>query len=561
MYFNPAAVLALFSTIIGNPETDDLSNTPAVLPIAADSPLALAEVEPSRPRGGDRHSKHRHPHRKKRAMTIWQTETVLYTLPAPQAYTPSSTPSLPSTTLATTTSIPTSNAEVATTSSAAVQAATSAKSSTAVEAASSASSTTQADTAAITGSATNGPKKVFAHFMMGNAYPMGVSDFASDIAAAQAAGIDGFALNVGPDSWIPDRVASIYEAALGTSFVLFISLDMAVMASDSISDLVPFIDEYSSHPNQYFYNDKQFVSTFAGETITFGLADVAAGWTSFKDTLAAAGIDIFFVPSFTALGPSAAMTMSSNDGAFSWDAWPTTDSEMTTTEDDAYMADRNGKVYMAGVSPWFFTHFSYKNWIYKSDDLFTARWEELVSLQPDFIEIITWNDYGESSYIGPLDGAFPYDSEIQSSEWCTGFDHTAWISLASYYIQAYKNAAYPAITSNSLYWWYRSHPKNAVASVDPYGEPTNYEWADDNIYLTLMLTGAATVTVTSGGDAQTFYGVAGMNHFQYVGFQAGTPSVTITMGGSTVLTVDGPLAITESPTIYNFNPVVATSSF
>lgn len=544
MYVNPAAVMAFFTSGLLVPNT---------VPDAAELlPSAVVAVTPEFDISNDssnhvhsgrgRNPGHRHDHLKKRAITIWQTQTVLYTVPPAKAASATSSTVNSQTTPSTTLATYTGNVAAATTST-------------------SASKTTAASSASITGSST-GPKKVFAHFMMGNAYPLGVSDFASDIAAAQAVGIDGFALNVGPDSWMTDRVAKMYQAAVGTSFKLFISLDMAVMASDSISDLTPWITDYSSHANQYFYQDKQFVSTFAGESITFGMSDAAAGWQSFKDDLSASGVDIFFVPSFTALGPASAMSMSSNDGAFSWDAWPTTDSEMSTTEDQAYMADRSSKVYMAGISPWFFTHFSYKNWIYKSDDLYTTRWEQLVSMQPDFIEIITWNDYGESSYIGPVDGATPYDSEINASAWCSGHDHTAWQELASYYIQAYKNAAYPTITSNKLFWWYRTQSKDAAATADPYGKPTNSDFADDNIYLSVMLTGTATVTVTSGSSSQTFDGVAGMNHFQYVGFSTGTtPSVSISMNGANVLSVSGPAAIEASPSIYNYNPVVASSSF
>lgn len=545
MYVNPAAFVAFLSGFISSPAPSDSSElVQAQLPLATTADLPLATAAPEHAHGRGRRVKHRHDNLKKRAATVWNTQTVQYTLPAPKSTAPAAAYYQPSSS---------SSAQ-------AYLAATTLATSSLQAKATTAAVATAAATTSISGSST-GPKKVFAHFMMGNSYPMGVSDFAADISAASAVGIDGFALNVGPDSWMADRVAKMYAAAVGTSFKLFISLDMAVMASDSISELTPWITNYNSHPNQYFYNSKQFVSTFAGESITFGLSSAQAGWESFKTTLSGLGIDIFFMPSFTALGPSAAMSMASNDGAFSWDAWPTTDSEMSTAEDQAYMSDRAGKLYMAGVSPWFYTHFSYKNWIYKSDDLYTTRWEQLVSLQPDFIEIITWNDYGESSYIGPVDGATPYDSEINSSAWVSGYDHTAWISLAQYYITAYKNAAYPAITANKLYWWYRSHPKAATASADPYGKPTNYDWADDNIYLSVMLTQSATVTVTSGGSSQTFSGVAGMNHFQYVGFSAGTPSVSITVNGANVLTVQGAITITNTPTIYNFNPVVATSSF
>ncbi|CCG82461.1 Glucan endo-1,3-alpha-glucosidase Agn1 [Taphrina deformans PYCC 5710] len=543
MYVNPAAVVAFFAGFLPSSPSSEGIDGAIVGHVASPTTDLIRDQESLSTRS--RNLKHRHDHLKKRAITIWQTQTVQYTVPPAKAYTPTTTSTPSSTQSTSATTLATSYAgNVAT-------AATQAKSTTAAAAA----------TTAATINSGSGPKKVFAHFMMGNSYPMSVSDFAADIAAASAVGIDGFALNVGPDSWMADRVAKMYSAAVGTSFKLFISLDMAVMAGDGISDLTSWVTNYASHPNQYFYNNKQFVSTFAGESVTFGYASAASGWSAFKNTLSAAGHDIFFVPSFTALGPSAAMGMSSNDGAFSWDAWSTTNSEMSTAEDTAYMSNKGSKVYMAGISPWFYTHFSYKNWIYKSDDLYTTRWEQLVSMQPDFIEIITWNDFGESSYIGPLTGATPYDSEINSSAWVNGHDHTAWTDLAAYYIQAYKNAAYPTVTSNKLFWWYRTHSKDASATSDPYGKPTNYGYADDNIYLSVLLTGSATVTVTSGGSSQTFNGVAGMNHFQYLGFSTGTPSVSITMGGSQVLSVSGPAAIVSSPSIYNFNPVVSSSSF
>ena len=44
--------------------------------------------------------------------------------------------------------------------------------------------------------------------MVGNTYPYTQDTWASDIALAQANGIDGFALNVGTDSWQVTQVAS-----------------------------------------------------------------------------------------------------------------------------------------------------------------------------------------------------------------------------------------------------------------------------------------------------------------------------------------------------------------
>lgn len=49
-------------------------------------------------------------------------------------------------------------------------------------------------------------KYVFAHHMVGNTYPYTSQDWLDDINLAHANGIDAFALNIGSDSWQPDRV-------------------------------------------------------------------------------------------------------------------------------------------------------------------------------------------------------------------------------------------------------------------------------------------------------------------------------------------------------------------
>jgi glucan endo-1,3-alpha-glucosidase len=55
---------------------------------------------------------------------------------------------------------------------------------------------------------TNGSQKyVIAHHMVGNTFPYTLDDWTDDITLAHASGIDGFALNMGSDSWEPARVA------------------------------------------------------------------------------------------------------------------------------------------------------------------------------------------------------------------------------------------------------------------------------------------------------------------------------------------------------------------
>lgn len=57
---------------------------------------------------------------------------------------------------------------------------------------------------------TNPAQMVFAHVIVGNTYPYTVQDWEADINLAHAYGIDAFALNVGADTWGPDRVKDAY---------------------------------------------------------------------------------------------------------------------------------------------------------------------------------------------------------------------------------------------------------------------------------------------------------------------------------------------------------------
>ena len=63
---------------------------------------------------------------------------------------------------------------------------------------------------------------VFAHFMVGIVASYQQADWANDIALASASGIDGFALNIGADSYTETQLTNAYNAAgrmIRTDFV------------------------------------------------------------------------------------------------------------------------------------------------------------------------------------------------------------------------------------------------------------------------------------------------------------------------------------------------------
>lgn len=129
---------------------------------------------------------------------------------------------------------------------------------------------------------------------------------------------------------------------------------------------------------------------------------------------------------------------------------------------------------MAAVSPWFYTHYSFKNWFYGGDGwLLATRFEQLLAhrAQVDIIQVISWNDYGESHYVGPIEGAQP-----NSQAWVDGFDHTAWLDMVKVYATAFKTGTFPTLAKDQVFMWSRPHPASALILSDALGKPLGWNW-------------------------------------------------------------------------------------
>lgn len=102
---------------------------------------------------------------------------------------------------------------------------------------------------------------------------------------------------------VKDSISCRYAAALqsGLDFKLFFSLDMTSLACASADDaqtLRTWVQTYFGHANQFLYRGKAFVSTFSGETCSFGQGNAADGWKTQFVQHADLADNVFFVPSF-----------------------------------------------------------------------------------------------------------------------------------------------------------------------------------------------------------------------------------------------------------------------
>ncbi|KIJ64072.1 glycoside hydrolase family 71 protein [Hydnomerulius pinastri MD-312] len=347
-------------------------------------------------------------------------------------------------------------------------------------------------------------KVVVAHFIVGNTYNLTVDNWISDISLASSKGIDGFALNIGSDPWQHARVADAYSAALKTTFKLFLSFDMTSFPCSKPEDaavLQKYIQDYASHPNQLSSSGKVLVSTFGGEHCTFGSKNVDEGWTS---VVRKVGLPLeHFIPSFF-IDPVGLSSLSVIDGAFNWRAsWPAGNDDITFDPDEEWIRNLGGADYMAGVSPWFFTHYGKtshnKNFVLRGDDwLVVRRWEVLVENRGKIVivQIVTWNDFGESSYVGPIEGVQP-----QSQAWTNGYNnHFDWLDLMSYFIQAFKTGDYPPIVEDRLFMWAKLFP-TAAMTLDPVGKPGHADYLQDYLWGVVFLMAPAQVTLACGSHS------------------------------------------------------------
>ncbi|KAJ7087975.1 putative alpha-1,3-glucanase/mutanase [Mycena belliarum] len=419
---------------------------------------------------------------------------------------------------------------------------------------------------------TNTNKLVFCHFMIGVVSDRtSATDFDADMRRAKALGIDAFALNIGVDPYTDKQLGFAYQSAAANGMKVFISFDFNWYNTTQGTMVGEKIAQYAGLPAQLFVDGKAFASSFAGDNV-----DVAA-------LRAAAGRPVYFAPNFhPGQGDFGVL-----DGALNWMGWqsdgqnkaPRGGVNISVSEGDrSYLSKLGDKGYVAPVSAWFSTHFGpevpySKNWVFPGGLLWYIRWREILDLQPNFVELVTWNDYGESHYIGPLSSMHTDDG---GSKWVNDMPHLGWQDMAKPFIAAYKAGSASVdsfITSDQLVYWYRVAPKDlncdeTDTTLQPannasgnyfQGRPNGYESMSDDISVVTLLTAPGTVVVNSGATAYTFDAPAGASAFA-VPFNTGAQSFSLSRNGAQVMNATS-LRLIENVCpcgLYNFNAYVGT---
>jgi len=391
-------------------------------------------------------------------------------------------------------------------------------------------------------------RTVFAHYMLANQDYVSsnagseavIASYQREIRQAQAIGIDGFALNAG--GWFKEpryilRASEMFEAAyrLHSNFKLMFSADMC--CSNNAADVEDMLRRFANNPRYsavYFQTNGHFVlTTFAGAPLGPAFwqhlrndleqgsnpsqREAPTALTTVSGVPSSAPLPIMLVPAFfwggeTPQKPDIEQALTDYthiiDGSFYWGiagvpGLGKPPDQIPSSEAYATALHHAGKLYMAPICVQFWGANKNRYYEYSGFSGMRKLWMDAINVtHPDWIEIITWNDFIEGTYVSPIDDPSKYplandlgNSVAPPSTLQYFHSHRGATALLAFYIQWYKTGAQPAIHNDSIFWAYRTQLSPIPGKT--YGPLANV------VYVTANLTAPALLRVSFGSDVKS----------------------------------------------------------
>jgi hypothetical protein len=362
------------------------------------------------------------------------------------------------------------------------------------------------------------PKLVFAHYMVccpRYGQDAKVAQFEQEISYAQQRKLDGFALNIG--SWFKEAyyrriTEGLFAAAdqLNSGFLLIFSPDH--LTAEETAD---FIKTFGSRESYFKLNGKPVVSSYGGDP------DWAA---EVRRLLKQAGIEIVLVPCWdytrgdlrVRLDPRktleyrifdrAISEAPGIDGFFNFGVGDTVKNEVASTRYITQKLKALGKISMMGVAP-YYKGFGVNSRVFEYDGFsgMAEQWRAAIEAGVDWVEIVTWNDWGEASYVAPFGAA--EDQDLWNYHWGPLLAHDKYLDASAYYIDWFKTGVKPQIKCDRIFYFYRIHQKDRDALVDlttgATGRPAGWQALDDKIFFSTFVKRELSASLSVGSATQS----------------------------------------------------------
>ncbi|BDZ39257.1 hypothetical protein GCM10025863_18710 [Microbacterium suwonense] len=207
-------------------------------------------------------------------------------------------------------------------------------------------------------------------------------------------------------------------------------------------------------------------------------------------------------------------------------------------------ADKYGKQWMEPVAP---QDMRPRSGVYAeagNTAALRAGWTKAIREDADFVQMVSWNDYSESTQFAP--------SVAHGS---------TFLQISRYYADWFHTGKAPRITEDQLYVTHRvqfADAKPAVGTklVTPTLSGSKGE-VRDTVEALVFLTAPATVQVTVGGTTSTFSAQAGVSAFT-VPLKVGTVQAKIVRAGADVKTAVSPHKVVAAPQVQDLQYYAVT---
>jgi hypothetical protein len=312
--------------------------------------------------------------------------------------------------------------------------------------------------------------------------------------------------------------------AVDPRFKILIMPDMSALKSDSAA-VINSIAAAATSPSAYRLDDGRLVvSAFnAG-------ANPPDWWASIIAQLKTRGIAIAFVPTFLGWKGQAAAFAPMSHGFSDWGTATASVSE--GMKRDSQMAhDQYGKIFMMPVDPQQYRPKDSIYWEAGNSAAFRNAWMSSITGNAEWVQLVTWSDFSESSEIEP------YTDATLRTDIGTGF-----YNLNAFYATWFLTGQQPVITHDVLYYFYRREPTNAASPAQTAPNKIVNSSPEDNIELLAFLTAPGQLKITIGGRSDVQNAPAGITSFK-VHTAAGAPVFSLSRAGSQIISFPGPIPI------------------
>jgi hypothetical protein len=346
-----------------------------------------------------------------------------------------------------------------------------------------------------------------------------------EVRMAIARGITGFTFDVLSANG-DARLQMLLDAAqsVDSRFKILVMPDLSALKSNTAA-VVDSIAAAARSPAAYRLGDGRLVVSAFNASV-----NSADWWADVIAHLKARGIAIAFVPTFLGWKAHAAAFAPLSYGLSDWGT--ATAAVSDAAKGDAEVAhSQYGKIFMMPVDPQQYRPKDSIYWEAGNSSAFRNAWRSSIEGGADWVKLVTWSDFSESSEIEP------YTDATLRTDIGTGF-----YDLNAYFAAWFLTGSQPPITHDVLYYFYRREPTDAAAPAQSAPNKIVNGSPQDDIELLAFLTSPGELKISIDGHASSLSAPAGMTSFK-VHTAPGTPVFTLSRGGSEVFSFPGTIQI------------------